>query len=233
MCTLECHRGKSGLDAGWSFIWFSVLQNIKIIILLYFEFVICNEFWTVRIISLGKWHRRRGNSFLTAIGDLLKFFEIVKAIAGCISGTFRKIPKMYEQLRQFWGITLAKKLIFKVTSDVFDAHCSEHLQPLMIWENCKCFPWTSDSMRWLWQKNWALRSEHANIFTLSLYNEFCQIMDKNTSWLLTSALWVRCSASLLDNSERYLVSVSADFVLLSIWINRGLTEGVFVQEWGR
>ena len=96
-----CFRGKSGLDAGWSFIWFSVLQNIKIIILLYFEFVICNEFWTVRIISLGKWHRSRGNSFLTAIGNLLKFFEIVKAIAGCNSGTFRKIPKMYEQLRRF------------------------------------------------------------------------------------------------------------------------------------
>lgn len=140
---------------------------------------------------------------------------------------------VYEQLRRFRGITLAKKLIFKVTFDVFDAHCSEHLQLLTIWENYKCFPWTSHSMRWLWQKNWALRSEHANIFSLSLYNEFCQIMDKNTSWLLTSALRVRCSASLLDNSERYLVSVSADFVLLSIWINRGLTEGVFVQEWGR
>lgn len=177
MCTLEYHRGKRGLNAGWSFIWFSVLQNIK------------------------------NNNFT--------------------------LFWVYEQLRRFWGITLAKKLIFKVTSDVFDAHCSEHLQPLTIWENYKCFPWTTHSMRWLWQKNWALRSEHANIFSLSLYNEFCQIMDKNTSWLLASALWMRCSASLLDNSERYLVSVSADFALLSIWINRGLTEGVFVQEWGR
>lgn len=88
MCTLECRRGKRGLDEVP--FGFQCKKKMIIIITANFMLEIRNDFWTLRVISLV--NRMKAGVILFFKSWCFENFVIIKVIAECNSGTLQKIP---------------------------------------------------------------------------------------------------------------------------------------------